>query len=67
MERLDTSRVTEMNSMFGNCNELKSIDLSRFDTSHLWHVSLFFGGIVAICDGSMRRHISSCGINSFSI
>lgn len=35
IENLNTERVTDMSSMFEECAELKSIDLSHFDTKNV--------------------------------
>ena len=35
MELFDTSRVTDMNNMFGACSKLTSLDVSNFNTSNV--------------------------------
>ena len=35
LENLDTSHVTDMSSMFYNCNDLTNLDVSNFDTSQV--------------------------------
>lgn len=42
----DTSNVTDMNSMFGGCNNLISIDLSSFKTSKLTSITAMFAGCI---------------------
>ena len=44
LEYLNTSNVTDMNSMFRRCNALKSLDVSRFDTRNVTNMSYMFGG-----------------------
>ena len=39
---LDTSEVTNMNSMFSNCSRLTSLDLSDFDTSQVTDMNYMF-------------------------
>lgn len=41
---LDTSKVTDMGSMFYNCYSLTSLDLSNFDTSNVTDMSVMFRG-----------------------
>ena len=41
--KIDTSYVSEMDSMFYNCSSLKTIDLSGFDTSRVTSMASFFG------------------------
>ena len=40
----DTSKVTTMNSMFGFCSSLTSLDLSSFNTSNVIDMNSMFGG-----------------------
>lgn len=40
--KIDTSRVTDMNSMFKNCKSLTSLDVSGFDTSSVTDMSEMF-------------------------
>lgn len=47
MENLNTEQVTDMSSMFENCSELKSIDLSHFDTKNVTTMEKMFHGIGA--------------------
>lgn len=42
INKLDTSKVTNMNNMFSNCNKLKTIDLSNFNTSNVTDMSYMF-------------------------
>ena len=41
---LDTSNVTNMNTMFGSCSSLTSLDLSGFDTSKVTNMGNMFSG-----------------------
>ena len=41
---LDTSAVTDMNSMFNGCWSLASLDVSGFDTSAVKHMGYMFSG-----------------------
>ena len=38
----DTSRITNMSRMFGNCKNLEALDLSSFDTSHVTNMHGMF-------------------------
>ncbi|BDR57194.1 BspA family leucine-rich repeat surface protein [Xylocopilactobacillus apis] len=42
LENVDTSQVTDMNSMFRGCYKLSSLDLSHFDTSQVTDMSFMF-------------------------
>jgi len=42
LEYIDTNEVTTMSSMFYNCNNLTSLDLSSFDTSQVTDMSYMF-------------------------
>ncbi|AKT48554.2 hypothetical protein ADJ70_05685 [Olsenella sp. oral taxon 807] len=42
LSSLDTSRVTNMSSMFGMCRSLTSLDISGWDTSHVMHMYQMF-------------------------
>ena len=42
LTNVDTSHVTDMNSMFAGCSGLTSLDLSNFDTSHVTNMYRMF-------------------------
>ena len=42
IERLDTSKVTNMNSVFYNCDKLVTLDLNTFDTSNVTSMNAMF-------------------------
>lgn len=44
LERLDTSRVTDMEGMFSSCSSLKTLDLSGLDTSLVTDMNWMFRG-----------------------
>ena len=44
LENLNTSKVTDMSSMFSDCSSLTTLDLSNFDTSKVWQMSRMFKG-----------------------
>ena len=46
--RIDTSNVTDMNYMFGDCNSLTSLDVSSFNTSNVTDMNYMFGACGAI-------------------
>ena len=46
--KIDTSSVTDMNYMFGECYALTSLDLSSFNTSNVADMSLMFCGCRAL-------------------
>ena len=43
LKNFDTSKVTNMNSMFGNDTKLKKVDVSNFDTSKVTDMRYMFG------------------------
>ena len=43
LNNFDTSKVTSMRAMFGDCNELKFLDLSNFNTYKVKNMSKMFG------------------------
>ena len=55
MNHFDTSRVESMLSMFGDCEELKELDLSHFDTSQVRDMKYMF----ADCSNLERLDISN--------
>ena len=44
LKNLDTSKVTDMSSMFTGCQSLQSLDLSNFDTSKVTNMDSMFWG-----------------------
>ena len=42
INKLDTSKVTNMKYMISNCNKLQTIDLSNFNTSNVTDMSYMF-------------------------
>ena len=44
LSNADTSNVTNMQSMFDNCINLKQVDISSFDTSNVTNMSFMFRG-----------------------
>lgn len=44
IENLNTEKVTSMNSMFGSCKSLGSLDLSSFNTKEVTDMSSMFAG-----------------------
>ena len=57
IEYLNTSNVTDMNSMFAGCISLTSLDLSSFDTSKVTAMSSMF---------SSCRNLTSLNLSSFN-
>ncbi len=55
IENLDTSIVTNMNSMFRGCSKLKTLDLSKFDTSEVTNMN----GMFRNCTGLNTIYVSS--------
>ena len=69
---LDTSKVTNMRSMFYNCGSLTSLDLSGFDTSNVTNMQSMFSSCSSLSEldlsgfdtskvTDMARMFSSCG------
>ena len=48
LEYLKTSEVTTMNSMFGECRALTSLDVKTFDTQNVTDMSRLFSGCAAL-------------------
>ena len=48
MSKFDTSNVTDMSYMFGDCTDLTSLDVSKFDTSKVTDMYNMFGGCKAL-------------------
>jgi surface protein len=42
LEYLNTSQVTDMSAMFGECHELKLVDMSSFDTGNVTNMNFMF-------------------------
>ena len=75
---LDTSKVTDMSSMFYGCNALDSLDVSNFDTSNVTNMSnMFYDCIwVASLDLSnfntskvtnMSSMFDGCGVSTLNV
>ena len=47
-ENFVTSNVTNMNSMFGNCNYLTTLDVSNFDTSNVLYMNDMFASCYSL-------------------
>lgn len=56
---IDTSNVTNMNSMFSNCVNLNSLDLSSFDTSNVVDMQKMF------CAESSTMKLTSINLSNF--
>lgn len=50
IEYLNTSEVTNMNSMFSSCINLKQLDLSHFNTEKVWGMNSLFSQCLSITD-----------------
>lgn len=55
LDKLDTSNVTDMQSMFRNCYAFKTLDLSNFDTSNVTDMGYMFNG----CSGLTSLDLSN--------
>ena len=55
LSRFDTSKVTNMSSMFSGCNKLTNLNLSSFDTSQVTDMSYMF----RICEKLTSLNLSS--------
>ncbi len=56
----DTSEITDMDTMFNRCKNLKELDLSGFDTSRVTNMSCMFAG----CDSLTYLDLSSFDTSS---
>ena len=54
LKNFDTSKVTDMNSMFFGCSGLNSLDVSKFDTSNVKYMNTMFFG----CSGLNSLDVS---------
>ena len=61
--KIDTSNVTDMNYMFGECYSLTSLDLSSFDTSNVTDMIGMFSG----CSALTSLTLSSSFFNSSAV
>ena len=59
LKGLDTSNVTNMFQMFGNCSSLISLDLSNFDTSSVTNMNAMFDS----CTSLKSLDLSNCNIS----
>lgn len=50
IENLNTSNVTNMNEMFGQCSNLETLDLSHFNTEKVGNMSNMFNGCTKLRD-----------------
>lgn len=50
IENLNTSNVTNMNEMFGQCSNLETLDLSHFNTENVKNMSNMFNGCTKLRD-----------------
>ena len=48
LDSFDTSKVTNMNSMFANCTSLEDLDLSGFDTSKVTDMNSMFSHCISL-------------------
>ena len=48
ISKIDTSNVTDMNTLFFNCNSLTSLDLSNFDTSQVTNMNSMFNACLSL-------------------
>ncbi len=61
VEKLDTSKVTNMESMFTSCRTLKSLDVTNFDTHNVTNIS----GLFNKCSSLMEIDVS--GFNTSNV
>ena len=61
--KIDTSKVTNIKSMFSYCSSLTYLDLSSFDTSKVTDMYNMFGG----CSNINKLYLSSIFFNSTSL
>ena len=55
IENLNTSEVTDMSAMFGNCSSLKELNVSNFNTSEVTNMKKMFWG----CSGLKELNVSN--------
>ena len=60
LSALDTSEVTNMNSMFSKCMSLTRLDVSNFDTSQVTNMKWMFGG-----GDDFSMHIEEINVKNF--
>ena len=61
LENLDTSKVTDMSSMFSSCSGLTSLDVSKFDTSEVTNMGSMFN------DCNKLTHIDISNFNTSKV
>ena len=68
LSTLDTSKATDMSSMFDGCGGLTSLDLSNFDTGRTGVVRIMFSGCSGLKQVTLKQgwrfSFSSCGLPS---
>ena len=65
--KIDTSNVTDMNYMFGECYSLTSLDLSSFDTSNVTDMEYIFNGCSALTSLDLSSFNTSNVTNMYSM
>ena len=50
LNNVNTSTITDMSYMFGNCSGLKNLELENFDTSNVENMYYMFGGLSSITE-----------------
>ena len=63
--KIDTSSVTNMAVMFGDCTALTSLDLSSFNTSNVTDMSTMFKGCIALTSLDLSSFDTSNVTNMF--
>ncbi|MBR3162803.1 MAG: BspA family leucine-rich repeat surface protein [Clostridia bacterium] len=63
LENFDTSKVTNMNRMFYNCQNVSILDVSRFDTSKVTNMDGMFDGCQNVSTLDVSEFDTSCVTN----
>ena len=67
LKGLDTSNVTNMNTMFQSCSKLTSLDLSSFDTSNVTNMSGMFDNCSSLTSLDLSNLNTSNVTNMFNM
>ena len=59
LDKIDTSNVTDMYSMFSACKSLVSLDVSKFDTSKVTNMSFMFSSCCKLASLDVSNFITS--------
>ena len=66
-DNFDTRNVTNMQSMFSNCHNIVTLDLSNFDTGNVTNMNAMFGANISISYMKLQNLILSDRFNTSNV